>query len=541
MNITWSSPYKVHQGSTIKWKREWAIPNDMVNGFFVFWKQNRFKMLADGFNVSKSKLNGKWFLIETKDDVKLFKEFSTSSSAKQPSIITPENNFVLPDYKLTITDGLRPWQVDAAGRLVSAINHWGAAVDGSELGTGKTYSACGVARELDIPFVIVCPKPVIYQWEKVISNHFKLKKCHGIINYELLIRGRKDSDIASFVLSRATRRNKFTWKLPKNSIIIWDEAHRLKNWKTRSSKVCMEAHKLGYKQLFLSATLAASPLDLRTVGICTKMFKTAKEYYQWAYDHGVFKGDWGLEFNNSPTSLKLIHKYLFEQRGERLLRDIIPNFPETEIIVTAYDINEEDTNKIREIYDEMKRELSLIKFKEKNDESEMAIRIRALQKTEMLKIPLIEEMVRDGNETGMSVIIFLNFSDSIDALAKRLNTTCIYDGRNEKVRQKCLEDFQSNKEIVLITNLAAAREGLNAGDEHGGHPRLALISPNDSVQKLKQVFGRVHRENSKTKSIQRLIYVANTQEENVVDNVGQKLENMTLINNGIITDDDLKI
>ena len=537
LDIRWSKSYSVKQGVTAKWRREWCIPDNMVSPFFIFWKANRFRMLADGFTVKKSEHSGKWYLYETKDNVALFHEFSTTQKKSTPDVPA----IILPDYKLKNTEGLRPWQIEPAEKIISALNYWGAAIDGSELGVGKTYQNLGVIREMDVPFVVVCPKPVIYQWNKVISDHFKLKNCRGIINYELLIRGRKDSDIASFVLSRETGRKNFIWKLPKNSIILWDEAHRLKNWKTKASKVCIEAYKQGYKQIFLSATMASSPLDLRTIGVCTKMFRTAKEYYNWAYDHGIFKGDWGLEFNNSPAALKRIHRYLFDERGVRLLRDVIPNFPETEIIVNAYDIDEEDAAKIREIYDEMKRELALIKSKEKNDESEMAIRVHALQKTEMLKIPLIEDMVREGRESGMSVIVFLNFSDSIDALAKRINTKCIYDGRNDPVRQKYIEAFQSNEEPILIANLSAAREGLNCGDEHGGHPRLALISPNDSVQKLKQVFGRVHRENSKTKSIQKLVYIANTQEEDVVDNVGQKLENLTLINNGIITDNDLKI
>jgi superfamily II DNA or RNA helicase len=540
LDIQWGDPYAVKQGFTSKWRREWCIPNETLSGFFSFWKANRFKMLADGFTVTKSKLNGKWFLYETKNNVSLFHGF-TPKATKCNTLLPNTSPHILSDYTLVKKDGLRPWQVGATEKLISSINKWGSAIDGSELGTGKTYSSCGVVRELDVPFIVVCPKPVIYQWNKVIDNHFGLNKSLGIINYELLIRGRKDSNIASFVLNRESRRKKFMWKLPKNSIIIWDEAHRLKNWKTKASKVCMEAYKKGYRQVFLSATLASSPLDLRTVGICTKMFRTASEYYQWAYDHGVFKGEWGLEFNNSPAALKLIHQYLFEERGVRLLRDVIPNFPETEIIVNAYDMDEEETNKIREIYNEMKQELALIKSKAKNDESEIAIRVRALQKTEMLKIPLIETMANEGIEAGMSVIVFLNFSDSIDALAKRFNTNCIYDGRNENIRQKYIELFQSNKEPLLIANLAAAREGLNLGDEYGGHPRLTLISPNDSVTKLKQVFGRVHRENSKTKSIQKLIYVAHTQEEDVVENFGQKLENLTLINNGIITDDDLKI
>jgi superfamily II DNA or RNA helicase len=537
IDIRWSHPYTVKQGYITKWQREWCIPTDKLGQFFDFWKRNRFKMLAEGFSVNKSKHSGKWYLYETKDNVALFKDFNSPSKPEPPEV-----KIILPPYEVKDTSGLRMWQIEPVGKIISAINYWGSAVDGSELGVGKTFQALGAVRELNVPFAIVCPKPVIHQWKKVVKNHFHMSSnLKGIINYELLIRGRKDSDIASFVLCRKTGRNHFTWKLPKDTVIIWDEAHRLKNWKTKASKTCIEAHKQGYKNIFLSATMAISPLDLRTIGTCTKLFKTASEYYKWAYAHGVYKGMWGFEFNNSSKSLKKIHRYLFDERGVRLLRDVIPNFPETEIIVNAYNMEEEETTKIREIYDEMEMELKKVENKIKSDTSEMAIRIHALQKTEMLKIPLIEGMVKESVEAGMSVVVFLNYSDSIDALAQRLNTTCIYDGRNESVRQKNIELFQENKEKVLITNIAAAREGINLQDTDGNHPRLTLFSPPYSVIKLKQALGRVHRENSKSKSVQKIIYIADTQEEDVVESLGGKLENLTLINNGTITDDDLKI
>lgn len=538
LDIRWSPPYKVNEGAIMKWRREWCIPKEYLNDFFAFWKKSKYEMLVDGFSVTKISATNKWFLLETKVAKEQFRVFNNKPPA--PEILDSE--FVLPQYQLKHTNGLRPWQVSAAGRIISSINHWGSAIDGSELGVGKTYTSIGVVRELGVPFVVVCPKPVITQWKKVIEHHFQLNKnLKGIINYELLIRGRKDSDIASFTLDRETKRNTFVWKIPQNSVIIWDEAHRLKNYKTKASKTCIAANKQKYKQLFLSGTMAISPLDLRTIGECTKMFKSSKSYYEWVRNHGCYDGTWGLEFNNDSVVLKKIHKYLFDHRGVRLQRDIIPDFPQTEIIVNAYNMADEDAQKIRDVYAEMKKELKVLDNKGKTDDSEMAIRTRALQRSEMLKIPLMEEMIHEGFDDGMSVVVFLNYSDSIDALAKRFNTKCIYDGRNEKIRQKYIDAFQDNTERLLITNSAAAKEGLNLGDSHGGHPRLSLISPTYSVRVLKQIFGRTPREDSKTKSIQKIIYAANTQEESVVDSVGEKLENLTLINNGEIKDDDLKI
>jgi len=89
--------------------------------------------------------------------------------------------------------------------------------------THNTYSACGVAREMKRPIFIVCPKQVITSWERVVRNHFKMKKdLVGVINYESLRTGRKDSPYASIIWDKKTRRNNFTWKIPKDSLIVWD-------------------------------------------------------------------------------------------------------------------------------------------------------------------------------------------------------------------------------------------------------------------------------------------------------------------------------
>src|SRR5208337_855558 len=117
------------EGFATKWRREWCIPPSMLGGFFAFWKANRFKMLNDGFTVKKSDKTGKWYLYETKDNVSLFRLFKDKPQK-------PEDKFVLPSYTIKNPDGLRPWQVDAVGKLCAAINHWGAAIDGSDCGVG---------------------------------------------------------------------------------------------------------------------------------------------------------------------------------------------------------------------------------------------------------------------------------------------------------------------------------------------------------------------------------------------------------------------
>lgn len=538
IDFNWSTPYQYSIGTSKKWRREYIIPLEMLDGFFNFWRKNKFSLLAQGFSVSKNKQN-KWIFYETKDNTSAFKNFNPEPD-KNISAIPPESQtiFSLPEYKLKNTEGLRPWQIGACEKLVSAINYWGGAADGSQLGSGKTYSAIGVARELKVSFVVVCPKAVKHQWERVIKEHFHMgSMCKGIINYEMLIRGRKDSDIASFVLKRELKRHKFIWKIPKDTLIIWDESHKIKNPKTKISNCCIEANKQGFKQLFLSATMASSPLDLKTVGICLKMFKNGQPYFDWLNLHGTFKDMWGMKFNNDPKVLKKLHTYLFEHRGVCLKRDDIPNFPECEIIVQAYDIDEQKAIEINKTYKQMSLELKRLNTLLKNEESQLVIRLRCRQKVELLKTDLFVDLASEGLESGMSVLLFVNYTETINVLSDRLNTRCIYSGQisdTDKIQN--LKDFQSNKSKILIIQNKSGNAGINAGDEHGGHPRLSIISPDDSAIVIKQCCGRACRENSKSKSIIKIPFCNNTIEAAVVDNFSQKSNNIDTVN-----DADLKI
>jgi len=408
--------------------------------------------------------------------------------------------------------------------------------------TGKTYSAIGVVRELDCPFVVVCPKSIKHQWENVICNHFKLKdKLLGIINYELLIRGKSDSKIASYITNRKTHREKFTWKIPRNTIILWDESQKLKNFKTKNSKCCMEAFKQGYKMLFCSATIGTNPLELRTIGTVLGLFKGGPAYYQWCFEHGCSRGRFGIGFTEDieirSKVLKKLHKDIFINRGVRLTRDTIPNFPECEIIADCYNMDDEDVKKINEYHKEMCEELKRLSMLVKRDTaSELTAIIRERQKTELVKTPLMVEMVEEGIEQGMSVVVFVNFTETLNALSKRLNTKCIFDGKtSDKERQQNVDNFQSDKERVILVNVQSGGSGLTLGDITGKFPRLSLISPSYSAVVMRQVTGRIWRESSKTKSIQRIIFISDTVEERVCEIVKDKLDNLDLLNDGALS------
>ena len=233
-----------------------------------------------------------------------------------------------------------------------------------------------------------------------------------------------------------------------------------------------------------------------------------------------------------------LHEDIFINRGIRLSRDTIPNFPESQIDAECYDMDSEAQNKINHIYGEMEAELAKlqkkIKKESKDSVSELTAILRARQKIELVKVPLFIEMIEEAIESGMSVVVFCNFTETIDALSDRLGTKCIVNGEAKyaKLRQQNIDDFQADKERVILVNIQAGGAGLSLHDLNGNHPRMALISPSYSAVLMRQATGRVWRDSAKSKSIQKIVFVAKTVEEKVCESVKRKLENMDLLNDG---------
>ena len=529
LDIKWSDPVQIEKNGDVTFQREWTITPSYLNQFFAYWKVNKLTLKSKGYGVVKREQG--WILTQTNDNPTLFKDPIEPKKKVEES---------LPLYEVKNPDGLRAWQVGAVGKIVSSLKKWGAAVDGSDVGIGKTYTATAVARELNMDIMIVCPKAVKESWKRVIKNHFKMwGKCVGITNYESLRTGKTDNMFASYVKRRDTHRKEFVWKVPKNTLIVWDEAQKLKNAKTKNSEMCMAALKQGYKMLFCSATMATNPLELRTVGQCIQLFKNNKQYYEWAYAHGVTRGRFGLEFHGNTDALKKLSSDIFINRGVRLNRDSIPNFPESQIIAECYEMEKENQNKINSAYDEMQLELLKIEKLRKKDKAstELTAILRMRQSIEMIKIPLFIEMIEDSLENNMSVAVFLNFTESINALAERLNTKCIVNGIvKDKERQKNIDDFQSDTQRVILINIAAGGAGISLHDINGKHPRISLISPSYSAVNMRQSMGRIWRDGAKSKSVQKIVFVSGTIEENVCNTVNQKLTNLDLLNDGDLTD-----
>lgn len=533
--INWSEPTKVQTKYGPKWMRYWIIPKDYLEGFFVFWNNSKVKLKAQGYSISKNKL-GQWTLNEWQTYKADFRSDFGKDNKVEPLTIQKEST--LQQYTVKNVKGLREFQIPSVAKLCAAILKNKAALDGSDTGAGKTYTAVGVARELGMGIAVVCPKAVIYSWNKVIKGHFGMKP-EFVLNYESVKTG-KYKEIGTWKkVSKTSTREVFTWNIPKNTLIIFDESHRLKGHGTQNSEIAIAAKKQGYKILCCSATNAIDPIELKTVGLITGLYKTGK-WLAFLREHGCEQGRFGWEFSGDKEILKKLHADLFLDRGVRVRREDIKGFPDSEVIAEAYNIDEKSEKDLKEVYEEMEKELKYLQAQCKNTKeyqvNSMVIMLRARQRAELIKVPLFVEMAEDALEDGMSVVIFVNFSETVRALSKRLNTNCVVWGENKiGERETHILDFQDDKKRVIIVNIKAGGAGLSLHDLNGNYPRLSLISPTPSAVDLRQALGRVWRDGGKTKSLQKIIFAANTVEEEVCEKVKMKLSALDTINDGDVS------
>jgi superfamily II DNA or RNA helicase len=532
--IDWSEPTKVNTRYGNKWHRWWVIPQEYLEGFFVFWNKNKEKLKLQGYSVIKNKV-GKWSLQEWQTYRNDFKDEFGKENKSTVNLSEIPTQSTLPEYIVKNVVGLRKFQISIVSKLCASIMRNGAALDGSDTGAGKTYAAIGVARELNVPIAVVCPMAVISAWKRVITDHFGLSPVF-VLNYESVKTGKYKEIGVWKRVSKISTKEFFQWNIPKNTLIIFDESHKLKGHNTQNSELGIQAKKQGYKILCCSATAAINPIEMKTVGFITGLYKQGK-WTEFLRTHDCEKGRFGWEFGGNKNVLKKLHYDLFLERGVRIKREDIEGFPDCDIVAEAYNIDDSSEKELKEVYADMDKELkqlqSVCKTTKEYRMNAMVIQLRARQRAELIKTPLFVDMAEEAVDDGMSVVIFVNFSETVRALSKRLDTGCIVWGENRgDERDRNVADFQNDRKRVIIINSAAGGVGISLHDLNGNFPRMAIVSPHPSAVVLKQCLGRVWREGGKTKSLQRIVFVSGTAEEEICNKLKTKLNNLDLINDG---------
>jgi SNF2 family DNA or RNA helicase len=450
-------------------------------------------------------------------------------------------------------DKLLDYQIEHVNNLKATINTHKRALDASDTGTGKTYTSIALCIELGLKPLIICPLSVMSNW-LVVLKYFGAKY-YGISNYESMHNCRYYSSrvpgnkILCKYIKRFKKSDKddeedystkgaeifskkecasFTYEwmnIPDDFILIFDEAHRCKNKKTLNSILLYTASTIEHmKILMLSATIADKPEKFAIAGYVLGLYHNIKNAANW-----ISKADIGYYH-----PMQGVNKIIFNEYGSRMkIKELGALFPENKIVAECYDM--ECAVEIEEQYKIIEEEVEKLKNKEEMAGCALARIMYARMRIEQLKIPSIVNLAKKYIKEEASVAIFVNFSMTLQTIADELKTKCVIWGEQTlEDRNKNILEFNTDKSNVIICNIKSGGVGISLHDTIGNRRRISLISPSDSAQDIIQVLGRIHRANGKTPVSQYIIFCKNTYEEKICDNMKNKIQNISSLNDGII-------
>ena len=480
-------------------------------------------------------------------------------------------------------DTLFPYQRVHLATIGKSFDENYCTIDSSDTGTGKTYIGSALLKWKDYNAFIICPKPAVETWFKVLDN-FNVN-ISGISNYEAIKNGKYYNTLNMFrsdkrincpyiKVIKEDKVDDFEWNLPAKTVIIFDEAHKGKNNITINSHLLASTKTIlqqDIKILILSATITDKIDCFRIAAYLLGLAQYGKHAYR-AWLRGLipkYKGE---------TQLQIIHRIVYPKYGSRMrIRDLKLSdnprvselFKENDLRAETYQMSPEAEQEIVNAYQDIEIAVTALKNKVKLETCHLTIILRARQRIEMLKVHTIILLAMEYLLDNKSVVIFVNFNDTVTNLFKALDDfvqtefgsfiTFIQGGQTVEERAYNIESFQSDRSRLMIVNIKAGGTCISIHDLNGTYPRVSLISPPFSSIELKQAIGRIYRAGALTNAVQRIIYckgkvspacpVGKTTfgdttfnsadtgkrigvEELIAENVNKKLNTIEWLNNG---------
>jgi superfamily II DNA or RNA helicase len=447
---------------------------------------------------------------------------------------------------LAVAD-FRPYQTDAATELSCILSARNFALDASDTGIGKTFTAIATALEFENadgerpPVAVICRARAVTKWTDALAA-FNVDPVF-VMSWERARGGRNEFFLP--IRNRRGRVTTFNLRLPSPMILVIDELHAGGGLKSLNAELviaarrCPEAMVLG-----LSATPADSPLKMRALGFCVELHQLDDNFWNWCRRNGCVKSPFGgLYFRKGDRERVLgsIHRHLFEgpaKWGIRLRKkDLFEagQFPEAQTSVELWDISESTPSWLEPWLEQVNEDEQADVERHDGNPSPGIIAIRDRQRGELLKVPALIEEIEERIEEGESVIVFVQFTRTIQTISERLDKIDhkILDGkRSRRDQDAAVNDFQSGLVRLLVCQVDAGSESIDLHDVHGNRPRHVIIFPTYKAVTLIQVLGRAVRSGAKSPVVQRIVYSSTGIESKIARAVENRLENLSLLTDG---------
>lgn len=424
-------------------------------------------------------------------------------------------DYINADLDKSITDKLFAYQVSHVQNLVRILLKDSVIIDGSDTGTGKTFAISAVAAQLKLKPFVIAPKTVLSVWNKIM-NIFNVTP-YTIINYEAIRSGywfnNNKKEICPFL---TIKNNNYVWSLPTDCILIFDEAHKCKNYKSAIGKLFIASKPNNHKLAILSATISDKISDFASFGYVLNFYQNIKNANNWINSKILYNSDHSC-----------LAKTLFPFKGSRMrIEELGDNFPTNQISVDCYNLSDALKMKFNTNYQKLKN-------LKPNNLTDILYHRKIL---ELVKVDILVELACEYLDNHCAVVIFVNFIDTVKAIRKKINANSITGDTSCDRRNKIIKLFQSDKINCIVTTAATGGQSISLHDTHGNVRRVSLISPSFSSLELIQCLGRIYRSGTKTPVLQRIILCSDTYEETICEKLRNKLKFLSKIN-----DNDLSI
>lgn len=487
------------------------------------------------------------------------------------------------DKSAVQTLNLRPNQREHFKRVLNILSKFYFCVDGSEMGTGKTYVAAAIAITLKLPAIVFCPLSARKTWQDVFTTYgvsvYNLPGTCGIISYDDL-RAKKGYQPNHGLLVRDDTGTSTVFYpttllvdiIKAGVLIIFDECQKTKNASGQN-----KASKALIRQIYAQggnsrvALLSASALDkeiqvvnlLKMVGFITSRNLYSKingefrlegiqELYNWSRLINPAGTKAFLDRNPSPTNTKQATKHVFDLFIEVLKPGLMSIMPRPkyngrkDVKNGYYVLSPEDDLKYQAAISQLSEAVrynpetgsvvqkgnmgAITKALICGQEAKMRTMVRLARETLLAK-PTVNEK---GENLYPKITLYADYYPVIDFLLGELKEFKPLEltGRvKEKVRNANISKFQeaNSNYRLLIANPLVGGLSVNLHDTDGHFPRTTYMMPGYKINELHQATGRTFRDGIEGDAKIRFLYglsASSIRENSILNALSRKGEVM---------------
>jgi SWI/SNF-related matrix-associated actin-dependent regulator of chromatin subfamily A-like protein 1 len=334
-----------------------------------------------------------------------------------------------------------------------------------DMGLGKTTSTIIASLETGAKkILIVCPASLKINWQREIENYsnrsvyisegkkFSTEHDFVIVNYDIL---KNFHDIKDKEKSEIMKIN--------FDLVIMDEAHMISNPQAQRTKIANDIASKSERVWLLSGTpMTSRPmnyynlLNLVDSPVAANWMAYAKRYCN-GFQFSVGKRKvWNV---TGASNLEELRERTQTHILRRLKEEVL-DLPEKIITPVYLRLKSKD-------YEELMGEYFDWYDSRPEESSSLTIQFSKLMKVRKViaqeKINNTIELAENIIEQGKKVIIFTNFTDTLNIIYNHFGKQAVYlDGSCSKFhRQNAVDEFQTNNKIrVFVGNLKAAGVGI---------------------------------------------------------------------------------